>query len=109
MTAYAMGFMDLLQVTAARGDRIEIDLASIVGYVIVGLIVGALARFLVPGRDPVGLLGTLVIGVIGAIGGGWLAGAVFEETAGVDWVASVLVAIVLVLLVRAAAGRRGIL
>jgi uncharacterized membrane protein YeaQ/YmgE (transglycosylase-associated protein family) len=51
-----------------------------------------------------GFFGTLIIGVIGAILGGWLAGAVFPETRGVDWLASILVAIVLVLLVRSFSG-----
>ena len=69
------------------------------------MIVGLLARLLVPGRDPVGLLGTLVIGVIGAVLGGWLAGAFFKETAGVDWLASIGVAVLLVLLVRAGSRR----
>jgi uncharacterized membrane protein YeaQ/YmgE (transglycosylase-associated protein family) len=60
----------------------------------------------VPGRDPVGLLGTLAIGVVGAVLGGWLAGAFFEETAGVDWLASIGVAVLLVLLVRSGSRRR---
>jgi len=50
----------------------------------VGLVVGLLARLLVPGRDPIGLLGTLVIGIVGAVLGGWLAGALLRETEGVD-------------------------
>src|SRR4249919_733418 len=78
-----------------------VPLVAARGYTLVGLIVGLLARMLVPGRTPVGLLGTLVIGVVGAVLGGWLAGAFFEETAGVDWLASIGVAVVLVLLVRA--------
>ena len=92
---------------AAKGDnlRLDTDIGSILGYILVGLIVGLLARLLVPGRDPVGLLGTLVIGVIGAVLGGWLAGAFFEETAGVDWLASIGVAVLLVLLVRAGSRR----
>jgi len=50
--------------------------ASVVLWIIIaGLIVGALARFLVPGRDPVGFLGTLVIGVGGAFLGFWIGGA----------------------------------
>jgi uncharacterized membrane protein YeaQ/YmgE (transglycosylase-associated protein family) len=65
-----------------------------------------LARLLVPGRTSMSLLATIVIGVIGAVIGGWLAGAVFEETKGVDWIASILVALVLVLLVRRASPRR---
>ena len=93
---------------AAKGNnlRLDTDIGSILGYILVGLIVGLLARLLVPGRDPVGLLGTLVIGVIGAVLGGWLAGAFFEETAGVDWLASIGVAVLLVLLVRSGSRRR---
>ena len=92
---------------AAKGDnlRLDTDIGSILGYILVGLIVGLLARLLVPGRDPVGLLGTLVIGVIGAVLGGWLAGAFFKETAGVDWLASIGVAVLLVLIVRAGSRR----
>jgi uncharacterized membrane protein YeaQ/YmgE (transglycosylase-associated protein family) len=96
----------LVTALAAKGDiRIHLDLASILGYILIGLVVGLVARFIVPGRDPIGLLGTLLIGVMGAVIGGWLAGEVFAETAGVDWIASILVAAVLVLLLRA--GSRG--
>ena len=93
---------------AAKGDnlRLDIDIGSILGYILIGLIVGLLARLLVPGRDPIGLLGTLVLGVVGALLGGWLAGAFFKETEGVDWLASIGVAVVLVLLVRAGSRRR---
>jgi uncharacterized membrane protein YeaQ/YmgE (transglycosylase-associated protein family) len=93
---------------AAKGDniRLDTDIGSILGYILVGLIVGLLARMLVPGRDPVGLLGTLAIGVVGAVLGGWLAGAFFKETAGVDWLASIGVAVLLVLLVRSSSRRR---
>jgi uncharacterized membrane protein YeaQ/YmgE (transglycosylase-associated protein family) len=93
---------------AAKGDnlRIDIDIGSILGYILIGLIVGLLARLLVPGRDSIGLLGTLVLGVVGAVLGGWLAGAFFKETEGVDWLASIGVAVLLVLLVRAGSRRR---
>lgn len=93
---------------AAKGDnlRLDTDIGSILGYILVGLIVGLLARLLVPGRDSVGLLGTLVIGVVGAVLGGWLAGAFFRETEGVDWLASIGVAMLLILLVRSGSRRR---
>ena len=92
---------------AAKGEtlRLDTDIGSILGFILVGLIVGLLARLLLPGRDPVGLLGTLLIGVIGAVLGGWLAGAFFKETAGVDWLASIGVAVLLLLLVRAGSRR----
>jgi uncharacterized membrane protein YeaQ/YmgE (transglycosylase-associated protein family) len=99
-----------LPVIAAKGDaiRLNTDLGSILGYVVVGLIVGVLARLLVPGRDPMGFFATLVIGILGAVLGGWLAGAFFAETEGVDWLASIGVAFLLVLLVRALSRRRSI-
>jgi uncharacterized membrane protein YeaQ/YmgE (transglycosylase-associated protein family) len=65
------------------------------------------ARLLIPGTGGMGFLATIVVGIIGAVIGGWLAGAVFEETAGVDWIASILVAALLVWIVsRAGFGSR---
>lgn len=46
---------------------------DIVVWLIVGLIAGAVARFLVPGRDPMGWIGTLALGLIGSLVGGFLA------------------------------------
>ena len=89
-----------LAIIAQENADGDIDIGSILLYVLVGAVVGVLARFLVPGDDPLGLIGTIVLGIIGAVVGGWLAGAVFEDTEGVDWIASILVAVVLVLLVR---------
>jgi uncharacterized membrane protein YeaQ/YmgE (transglycosylase-associated protein family) len=45
---------------------------DIIVWLIVGLIAGVLARFLVPGRDPMGWMGTLVLGLIGSLIGGFL-------------------------------------
>jgi uncharacterized membrane protein YeaQ/YmgE (transglycosylase-associated protein family) len=88
----------LAQEAGSGGD---VDIASILGYVLIGAIVGVAARFLLPGDDPMGIIATIVLGIVGAVIGGWLAGAVFEDTSGVDWIASILVAIGLLLLVRA--------
>jgi uncharacterized membrane protein YeaQ/YmgE (transglycosylase-associated protein family) len=86
----------------------SVDVGSILGYIVVGLIVGVLARFLLPGDDPMGLIGTIVVGIIGAVVGGWAAGAIFQDTSGVDWIASIVAAIVLLLVWRAVAGRSGV-
>jgi uncharacterized membrane protein YeaQ/YmgE (transglycosylase-associated protein family) len=81
---------------------------EILYYILIGLVVGLLARLLLPGRDPIGMIGTIVVGVLGAVIGGYLAGAVFEETDGVDWIASILVAIALLFVYRRiTAGRTG--
>lgn len=45
---------------------------TILGFLILGLVAGAIARFLLPGRDPMGLLGTMLLGVAGSFLGGFL-------------------------------------
>jgi uncharacterized membrane protein YeaQ/YmgE (transglycosylase-associated protein family) len=44
----------------------------IIMLLIVGLIVGALARLLMPGRDPIGIFGTILLGIVGSLVGGFL-------------------------------------
>jgi uncharacterized membrane protein YeaQ/YmgE (transglycosylase-associated protein family) len=85
----------------------EESMGDIIVFILVGLVVGILARFLLPGSDPVGILGTIIIGIIGAVIGGYLFGAVFGETQGVDWIGSILVAMGLLFLYRKmSTGRR---
>lgn len=50
---------------------------SIISWILIGLIMGAIARAVLPGRAAGGWVITLVIGVLGALLGGWLAGALF--------------------------------
>ena len=90
----------------AGNEGADLDITSILGYIVIGAIVGVIARFLVPGDDPMGIIGTIVLGIVGALIGGWAAGAIFEDTAGVDWIASVVAAVLLVVLWRAVAGNR---
>ncbi|MGP9019237.1 GlsB/YeaQ/YmgE family stress response membrane protein [Streptomyces sp. BR1] len=45
---------------------------GIVSWIILGLLAGAIAKILLPGRDPGGLIGTTVIGIAGAFVGGWI-------------------------------------
>ena len=94
-----LGVLQLAVLAQESGDG-NITVGSILLYILVGAVIGVLARFLVPGDDPLGLIGTIVLGIIGAVIGGWLAGEVFQDTEGVDWIASIVVAILLVLAVR---------
>lgn len=48
-------------------------LADIISWIIVGLVAGAIAKFLMPGRDPGGCIITIVIGIVGAVLAGFLA------------------------------------
>ncbi|GAB3257547.1 GlsB/YeaQ/YmgE family stress response membrane protein [Arthrobacter pigmenti] len=50
---------------------------SIIGFLILGLIMGALAKLILPGKQGGGWIATLVLGVVGALLGGWLGSAIF--------------------------------
>lgn len=50
---------------------------SIIGWIFAGLIVGALARLLVPGRQGMGIILTIVLGIVGAIVGGYISTFLF--------------------------------
>lgn len=52
-------------------------LFHLIGWCIFGLIVGAIARFLVPGPQSLGCLGTIALGVVGSVVGGWLGSFLF--------------------------------
>lgn len=47
-------------------------ITAIIFWIIVGLIAGALAKFVMPGDDPGGIIVTIIIGIVGAVLGGWL-------------------------------------
>ena len=53
----------------------------VLGLLIVGLIAGALARLLVPGRDPLSIPATILLGIVGSFVGGFLADALFRSDA----------------------------
>ena len=42
------------------------------GWIFFGLIVGALAKLLMPGKDPGGIIITIILGIVGALVGGWI-------------------------------------
>lgn len=50
----------------------------IIVWIVVGLIAGALARLIMPGRDPMGLLMTIVLGIIGSFVGGFVSNLIFH-------------------------------
>jgi uncharacterized membrane protein YeaQ/YmgE (transglycosylase-associated protein family) len=58
---------------------------SIVGWIFFGLLAGAVARLVTPGRQAIGCFGTLAVGVVGALLGGLVGEAVFEEEIDFGW------------------------
>lgn len=87
-------------------------IGSVIWQLIVGLIVGVLARFLLPGKEafpegPLGWLLTALLGIAGAFIGGFIARSLWGgEDYVVGWVMSIIGAILLLLLVRLLLGRR---
>ncbi len=78
----------------------------IIVLLIVGFIAGAIARLLLPGRDPIGIAGTIVLGIVGSFVGGFLQNLIQYHTVSVHSfhatgiIGSVIGALVLLLLLR---------
>ena len=71
---------------------------SVVGWVLFGLVAGAVARVIHPGFDPMGYTGTILLGVTGSLLGGgvaYLLGYATSPTQGAGWILSILGAIAL--------------
>jgi uncharacterized membrane protein YeaQ/YmgE (transglycosylase-associated protein family) len=51
----------------------------IISLIIIGLVAGALARLFVPGRDPIGIGGTILLGIVGSFIGGFLGYVLFHK------------------------------
>lgn len=60
-----------------------------------GLVIGIIARAVLPGRDPIGLVGTLLVGIVGAILGGYAWRALFGDSDGVELIGGVIAAVLL--------------
>ena len=74
-----------------------------IGALIIGLIVGALAKFIMPGRDPGGIIVTILLGIAGSLVGGMLFGGRDNQ---VGLIGSVVGALILLGLYRLVMGRR---
>lgn len=77
------------------------------GYLIGGLVIGVLARLIKPGADPMGWIMTILLGVIGAVVGGWAA-STFGLGSIMTWVVALLAAIILLFVYEAMRNRRPI-
>ena len=82
---------------------------GLIVFLIVGLIAGFIARALVPGPDPMGWLGTMILGIIGSFVGGTLAALLFGGTLDISaagLIGSVIGSIIVLLIWRAMGGER---
>ncbi|SDO85134.1 GlsB/YeaQ/YmgE family stress response membrane protein [Actinacidiphila guanduensis] len=79
---------------------------GIIGWIVLGLLAGAAAKLILPGRDPGGLVGTTIIGIVGAFVGGWLSAKLLDKPVphhffdGHTWLAAIGGSLVLLILFR---------
>ena len=86
---------------------------GIIAFIILGLLAGAIAKALMPGDDPGGWIITALIGVAGALLGGFLAGALFDADPMDEffdistWLTAIVGSIILLVIYRLVVDRRG--
>jgi uncharacterized membrane protein YeaQ/YmgE (transglycosylase-associated protein family) len=83
---------------------------GVIGWIFFGLVVGIVAKFLMPGRDPGGFVITAIIGIVGALLGGYLGRAIgwYQEGDPVGFVVAVIGSIILLVLYRLLVDRRAV-
>ncbi len=81
---------------------------GILGWILFGLVVGIIAKLLMPGRDPGGFIITILLGIAGSLLGGFIGRAMGFYGPGQygGWIMSILGAVILLFLYRLIAGRR---
>ncbi len=81
---------------------------GILSWILFGLVVGVIAKLLMPGRDPGGFIVTILLGVAGALLGGFVGRALnlYGPNQGAGWIMSILGAILLLVIYRMMIRRR---
>lgn len=86
---------------------------GIIAFIILGLLAGIIAKAILPGSDPGGLIITAIIGIVGALLGGFLASVLFgahplDEFFDIStWITAIVGSIILLAIYRAVVGRGG--
>lgn len=81
---------------------------GILGWIIFGIIVGAIAKLLMPGKDPGGIIITMLLGIVGAIFGGFIGRSMgmYGTNQGAGLFMSIIGAVLVLMIYRFAVGRR---
>ena len=84
------------------------SIGAIIGWIVIGLIAGALGKLIMPGDDPGGVIITILLGIAGAIVGGFLASLIGLGGGGLLWtiLVATIGAIILLAIYRAIVGSR---
>ena len=80
---------------------------EILGWILFGLVVGAIAKLIMPGRDPGGIIVTMLLGIVGAVLGGFIGRSLgfYGPQQAAGWLMSIAGAIVVLMIYRMLVGR----
>ena len=78
---------------------------SILGYIVGGIVIGVLARIIKPGAGSMGWIVTILLGILGAVLGGWIAAQLAITSTWLTWAIAVLAAIVLLFVYEMVRGK----
>ena len=85
-------------------------MGELIGLIIFGAIIGALARLFMKGEQPIGVLWTIILGVLGALAGYWITGLVgVDDTKGIDWIrwiVSIILSVVFISIYMSVRGKK---
>jgi uncharacterized membrane protein YeaQ/YmgE (transglycosylase-associated protein family) len=81
---------------------------GVIGWIIFGLIVGAVAKLLMPGRDPGGIIVTIILGIVGSVLGGYIGRSLgmYAPDSPAGFFMSLIGAVILLAIYRMAVGGR---
>lgn len=83
-------------------------MGELIGLLIFGAVIGALARLFMKGSQPIGVLWTIILGALGALVGYWIAGLLgVDDTAGIDWIRWIISIVVSVVFISIYVGATG--
>jgi uncharacterized membrane protein YeaQ/YmgE (transglycosylase-associated protein family) len=81
---------------------------GIIGWIVIGLLAGGIAKLLMPGKDPGGCIITILLGIAGALVAGWIGPAIgwYGTNEGAGFIAAIVGAFILLFIYRLIARRR---
>jgi len=95
---------------SARHNREQgmIESYGVIGWIVIGLLAGGIAKLLMPGRDPGGCIITVLLGIAGALLAGFIGNAVgwYDEGEAAGFLAAIVGAFIILFLYRMIASRR---
>jgi uncharacterized membrane protein YeaQ/YmgE (transglycosylase-associated protein family) len=78
----------------SRGKLTGGTTMGIIAWIVLGLIAGAIAKYIMPGRDPGGIIVTIILGIVGAVVGGFISAAIFGRGVESLDIMSIIIAII---------------